>query len=284
MIELSNGYKLEYLASSGALGYDGRGYWWEQPLRWIKLLDINKFTPITKTITYSPREGNCFLKYSCIRIVNNGILNAMGLGNPGIDWWIKSHDNFTGIVSIYPENDYTFRRILKRLKKTNIIGIELNVSCPNIKKDNCLYEDLDELENILKIANDSFNFPIILKLGISSNIENLFPRIEKYIEAISINSVPWDIVYPDIKSPFEKFGGGALSGKIIQPYTWNYIKELKEITDIPIIGCSIWEYDDIKKLYDLGVSAISFGSIFLRYPWKPTQFVRRLEDENRNHL
>lgn len=135
------------------------------------------------------------------------------------------------------------------------------------------FNRLDELENILKFAH----IPIILKLGISSNIENLFPRIGKYIEAISINSVPWDIVYPDIKSPFEKFGGGALSGKIIQPYTWKFIKELKKITDSPIIGCSIWEYDDIKKLYDLGASAISFGSIFLRYPWKPTQFVRRLE-------
>lgn len=71
MIELSNGYKLDFLASSGALGYDGKGYWWEQPLRWIKLLDINKFTPITKTLTYAHREGNCFLKYNeNVKIIN----------------------------------------------------------------------------------------------------------------------------------------------------------------------------------------------------------------------
>lgn len=279
MIKLSNGHNLEYLASSGALAYNGRGYWWEQPLRWTQLLDTSLFVPITKTLTYLPNEGYCkkLNPFSCIRFVEGGVLNAVGLGNPGIDWWVKNVKNFNGIISISYEDEYTLRSILKRIEDIDIIAIELNISCPNIKND----FECNNIEYLLKIAKSYSKFPIIIKLGYNHKIEELFPQIEKYIDAISINSIPWNIIYPNIKSPFEELGGGALSGKIVQPYTWNFIKQLKNVTDVPIIGCSVWEYEDIEKLYNLGVCAISFGSIFLRYPWRPTQFIRKRTKNNK---
>jgi len=277
MISLPNGHNIEYLASSGALAYDGRGYWWEQPLRWVGLLDISLFTPVTKTLTYLPNGGNCkrFNPFSCIRFVKDGVLNSFGLGNPGIDWWIKNHREFSGIVSIYPEDDYTLGKMLRKLQETNVIGIELNVSCPNVGRDS-FCSNVHNIEYFLSVTKSNTALPIIVKLGVGQDIGNLFPQIEKYVDAISINSVPWNIVFPNIKSPFEELGGGALSGKIIQPYIWNFINKLKEITDIPIIGSSIWEYKDIRILREnLKVSAISFGSIFLRYPWRPTEYIRR---------
>lgn len=51
--------------------------------------------------------------------------------------------------------------------------------------------------------------------------------------------------------------------------------------NVPIIGCSIWDYEDIDNLYNIGCEAISFGSIFLRYPWRPTTFVRRYREETK---
>lgn len=273
MIKLSNGYNLEYVASSGALAYNGKGYWWEQPLRWVKLLDISLFTPITKTLTYLPNNGNCkkFNPFSCIRFVEDGVLNTVGLGNPGIDWWIENVKNFNGIISISTNYEYSLEMILKKIKNIDLMALELNISCPNI--DN--HFECNDIEYYLKIIKYYSKLPIIIKLGYNHKIQELFPQIEKYIDAISINSIPWNIVYPNIKSPFEELGGGALSGKIVQPYTWNFIKQLKDVTDVPIIGCSVWEYEDIEKLYKLGVDAISFGSIFLRYPWRPTQFIRK---------
>ena len=95
------------------------------------------------------------------------------------------------------------------------------------------------------------------------------------IEAISINSVPWDIVFPDKKSPLAHLGGGGVSGKVAQPHTWGFVKRIVKETKIPVIGPSVWDFKDIERLRKLGAKAISFGAIFLPYPWRPTTFVRR---------
>lgn len=282
MIELSNGYKLEYLAASGALGFDGKGYWWEYPFKVLNMFDTSLFTPITKTLTHLPEKGNLGLLGPCVRFVKGGVLNAMGLPNPGLCVWIDKNRDFNGIVSIYPShyNDYILRCMLKRLNKLNDIkAVEINLFCPNIKKSDEYFFDFEgyHIEWFLKIAKKHTHLPIILKLSVTNRIENIFPDIEEYIEAISINSVPWKFVYPHVKSPFESLGGGALSGKTIQPYTWKFIKDLVNVTDVPVIGCSIWNYEDIEKLIRIGCKAVSFGSIFLKYPWRPTQFVRKMK-------
>lgn len=279
MIELSNGYEMEFIAASGALGFDGKGYWWEYPLKIINMFDTSLFTPITKTLTYLPEEGNCnkFNYFSCVRILKDGVLNVMGLPNPGIYEWAKNNSDFKGIVSIYPDNnDCTLRQMLKELNKMDIKGIELNMSCPNVRSTDYIFDfEGHETEWILKEARENTDLPIILKLSVTNRIENIFPRIEKYIDAISINSVPWKYAHPYTKSPFESLGGGSLSGKVVQHYTWRFAEQLTRITNVPIIGCSVWDYDDIGTLYKMGCKAISFGSIFLKYPWRPTVFVRR---------
>ena len=282
MIKLSNGNKLEFVAASGALGLYGKGYWWEYPLKIINKFDISLFTPITKTLTHMPEKGNCKYNYfNCVKLVKNGVLNAMGLPNPGIYKWIDNNKHFTGIVSIYPKNDYELIQILKQLNKIDIIGIEINVSCPNVMNNDYSHDfEGYMIKNILRVSKQNTDLPIILKLSVTNRIDNLFPDIEKYIDAISINSVPWKFIYPYTESPFESLGGGGLSGKIIQNYTWRFIEELIKKTNIPIIGCSIWDYEDIDKLYNIGCKAIGFGSIFLRYPWRPTTFVRRYKSDN----
>lgn len=285
MIKLSNGHELEFLAASGALGFNGKGYWWEYPFKVFNMFDTSLFTPVTKTLTYMPEKGNCkrYNDFSCVKFLKNGVLNAMGLPNPGIYEWTHDNKDFNGIVSIYPENDeYILRQSLKWLNGLDIKGIELNISCPNVR-NNCYISNFEEyeIESVLGITKRNTDIPIILKLSVANRIENLFPNIERYIDAISINSVPWKFIYPNIASPFESLGGGGLSGKIVQPYTWKFIEELTKVTNAPVIGCSVWDYDDIDRLYNIGCKAISFGSIFLRYPWRPTTFVRRYKDKER---
>ncbi len=284
MIKLSNGHELEFVAASGALGLYGNGYWWEYPLKIINKFDTSLFTPITKTLTYMSEKGNCKNYYfNCVKLVKNGVLNAMGLPNPGIHKWIDNNKNFNGIVSIYPTNDDELKQMLKHLNKTDIIGIEINTSCPNVLNNDYIYDfEGYMIKNILRMAKQNTDLPIILKLSVTNRIDNLFPNIEKYIDAISINSVPWKFIYPYTESPFESLGGGGLSGKIVQNYTWGFIEELIKKTNVPIIGCSIWDYEDIDKLYDIGCKAIGFGSIFLRYPWRPTIFVRRYKNMRNN--
>ena len=61
----------------------------------------------------------------------------------------------------------------------------------------------------------------------------------------------------------------------VQKFTWRLIKLIAELTTVPVIGPSIWNFDDIEKVRFLGAKAISFGSIFLNYPWRPTLYVRK---------
>ncbi len=284
MIKLSNGYELEFLAASGALGFDGKGYWWEYPFKVLNKFDTSLFTPITKTLTYLPESGNIGILDYRVKFVKDGVLNAMGLPNPGLEKWIDKNRDFDGIVSIYSDH-YNDTILIHMLRKINMLSkvkaVEIDLFCPNLKIDKYIFDfEGYTIERFLKITKEHTRLPIILKLSVTNRIENIFPNIEKYIDAISINSVPWKFIYPDIKSPFESLGGGALSGKIVQPYTWKFIKDLINVTHVPIIGCSVWNYDDIDRLYEIGCKAISFGSIFLRYPWRPTSFVRKYNDKN----
>ena len=92
-IRLSNGHELKYVIASGGLAYDGKGWLWDQPLRWLNLLDEQLFTTIIKSLTLPPREGNFRWYYplGCVRYLRGGgIVNAFDLTNPGIDWWCRN--------------------------------------------------------------------------------------------------------------------------------------------------------------------------------------------------
>lgn len=273
MIRLSNGHELEYVASSGALGYDGNGWAWEQPFKWVGLLDTSKFTPTTKTLTYLPRKGN-FNPYNplgTIRFIRGGVVNAIGLTNPGLFDWINKYGHGKQIVSIHPENESEAWVMASAISnRTNAIAIELNVSCPNV---GCA--DNHQVISLCKSVCGETKRPVILKLSVTHDYKDIIPEVEglRRLEAISINSVPWDVVFPGKKSPLAKYGGGAVSGKAAQKYTWEMVKGLTKITNIPVIGPSVWEKGDIEKLYELGAQAIGFGSIFLRKPWLTTWLI-----------
>src|SRR6185369_4551400 len=89
MIMLSNGHKFEYMAASGALAYNGKGWLWERPLVGLGLIEPRLFTIVIKTLTRKPRKGNLrwWKPWTCVRLIPGGSVNKVGLTNPGIDWW-----------------------------------------------------------------------------------------------------------------------------------------------------------------------------------------------------
>ncbi|MBZ9577795.1 hypothetical protein KJA13_02030 [Patescibacteria group bacterium] len=286
MIELSNGHKIKYVAASGALKFNGKGWLHEWPLRWMGLLDPSLFTVVIKTLTYYPRKGNYhwYWPLGCIRLIPDGVVNAVGLTNPGIDWFCRkvgpSIDckRIALVASILSDNIFSLTTMARMLNEFDLVALALNWSCPNTERD--------FLENTAKIITGCTSvkkvsrFPLILKLSVVHDIKSILPEVVGIVEAISINSVPWEIIFPDKKSPLAHLGGGGVSGKVAQPHTWKFVEELVEKTSIPVIGPSVWEFDDIQGLRIIGAKAISFGSIFLRYPWRPTQFVKK--DMKRN--
>jgi dihydroorotate dehydrogenase len=170
VITLSNGERVEFLTGSGALGFDGRGWWWEYPLRWVGLLNPHDFTIVVKTLTLRPRVGNLrwYAPWRCVRLIRGGTVNAVGLTNPGIDWWIRAcyprmrRMGLQTIVSVYPESVEEARAFAHKLRGLQIAGIELNASCPNVA--HC---EADTVRQVQAIADTlrAAGHPLIVKVG-----------------------------------------------------------------------------------------------------------------------
>lgn len=281
MIELSNGHRFEYMAASGALAFDGRGWPWEWPLRWLGLLDPTCFTVVTKTLTRAPRRGN--LRWShpwgVVRCVAGGTVNAIGLTNPGIDWWLRHvGPRVAGfrhqlVVSIHADAAAPCAEMARRLDSLPIVGIELNASCPNIGEDP--RDNTQAIIATVQAVRAVTRHPLILKLGVTNDSLAIVKAVRPAIAAVAINSVPWHVAFPGQLSPLGHWGGGGVSGRAAQSHNWQLVQDLVEHTSIPVIGPSVWHYDDIARLRRLGAKAVSFGALFLRYPWRPTAYVRR---------
>lgn len=282
MITLSNGHSFEFAAASGALAFDGEGWPWEKPLRWVGWLKPELFTIVVKSLTLKPRRGNLrwYNPLRCVRLLGEGTVNAVGLTNPGIDEWVKEiypkieKSPWSFVCSIAGENIQEFMEMALRLKACKALkAIEINASCPNSPGE--LQGNTQAVIDAAKALKYVTDLPLMLKLSFTHDYVAIAKALEGTIEAININSVPWSSAFPEKKSPLEHFGGGGVSGKIVQKFTWKMVEDLARETSIPVIGASVWEYDDIQKCFDLGAKAIAFGSIFLRYPWRPTRFVQR---------
>src|SRR5882672_8482445 len=124
MITFSNGHQVDFLAASGALGFTGDGYWWEQPFRRSGLLRPEEFTIVTKTLTYLPKVGNLrwWAPWRCVRLLGNGnVVNSVGLSNPGYKQWLHESYNqvvrkgYKVIVSIAPTSLYEARNMVTDL-------------------------------------------------------------------------------------------------------------------------------------------------------------------------
>ena len=287
MIRLPNGHKFEYMVASGALAFDGKGWPWEWPLRWVDLIDNSLFTIVIKTLTRYPRKGNLkwYNPLGCIRPMRGGAVNSVGLTNKGIDWWCQTigpkvdSKKISLVGSIFSSEVKELVEMAKILNDFDLVGLEINASCPNTSGD--ILENTKKIIESCESVKKGANHPLILKLSVVHDIDKILPEVKDIIEAISINSVPWKIIFPQKKSSLAHLGGGGVSGKIAQPLTWMLVDDLVRLTEIPVIGPSVWDFEDIEKLREIGAKAISFGSIFLCHPWRPTMFVKK--DMKRNH-
>ncbi|MFA4999023.1 MAG: hypothetical protein WC514_03350 [Candidatus Paceibacterota bacterium] len=304
MIELSNGHKLEFIVPSGALAFDGRGWPWEWPWRWLGLIDPKLFTIVIKTLTLFPRKGNLrrqaplqVLKFisekgetinPVLALLNSrlirGVVNAVKLNNPGFDYWLEHiypvivKLGYKVIVSIAGTKEECVKMVMMSHGLKNVVAIEYNASCPNIGP--ICTESIAETSFAIKDVSDK---PSLIKLGYDQPYLEIAKRVEDAVEAISINTVRWETIFPNMPSPLAKYGGGGVSGPVSQKYNWEMMHILATKTKIPVIGPGIWEKEDILRVKRLGASAYQFGTIFLPYPWRPTAYVKNLLLEDKKY-
>jgi dihydroorotate dehydrogenase len=286
-MKIFDGKSVLHFTASGATAYGG-GYWpWEWPLIRLGLIDPSLFAHIEKSFTLNKRTGNYrpWKPWDCIRPIFEGFkivgfVNSFGLTNPGFDWWIKkigprvdsSKQKLVG--SIFGELN-ELRIMTPQLNNYDFCALEVNVSCPNDKSD--ILSNKDRVIRSYETVKARTRHDVIAKLSVSheDSLAEIINEIDAMVAAYDINSVFWDTIFPGRKSPLAKYGGGGVSGKIAQKYTWPFAQKIRSLTEKPIL-VPVWEYGDLAKLRALGKNFIpSWGSIHICGPWIPTSCVRR---------
>lgn len=290
MLRLPNGHEFEIACAAGALGWAGDGYPWERPFVFARVIRPNAFTIITKTLTTEPRAGNYrwWAPWRCFRVLGGGnYVNAVGLTNKGLDWWVKTHyprveklaDKRKVIVSVMPKDPDDAAVIGNTLGKLPaIVGVELNASCPNVPHDGVA----QHLRKTTVALIESCKHPVIVKLGWEQPIEEIVTTLDKDGVAAwdLINAVKWETIFPHKKSPLAKYGyNGAVSGPVIRFYALEALCRIKRVTPrAPFIsGGGISIAKDAEHRLKLGGSAVTVGVRFLRNMLSPNQIASQLQ-------
>ncbi|RMF28965.1 MAG: dihydroorotate dehydrogenase [Candidatus Nitrosothermus koennekii] len=219
---------------------------------------------ISKSISKDPREG---YENPTIVKVDQGFINAVGLSNPGADYFAQEvkDSNIPLIINLVGSNEDEFVYMLKKFDELNIIGYEINFSCPHVEKVGLEVGDDPELVyNIIKRMKSITSKPIIAKLGLgSSNILEIAKVArDAGADAITaINTIRAMHINIEICKPVLSNKIGGLSGLPIKPIAVRCVYELSNTVDIPIIGCGgISRWEDAIEFILAGASAIQIGS------------------------
>ncbi|MCG2704999.1 MAG: dihydroorotate dehydrogenase [Candidatus Omnitrophica bacterium] len=233
------------------------------------LTDIKSLGAIvTKTITLHARVGN---KPPRVTETPAGMLNSIGLENPGVERFLKEKMpslvkfKIPIIVSIAGESTEEYAEIAKRLDSVREIdGIEINISCPNIQTNELIAQNEILTAEVVKSVKSVTKKTVITKL--SPNVTNIV-SIAKAAEsagtdAISlINTITAMAV--DIKTRESRLGNitGGLSGPAIKPIALHMVWKVYRSVGIPIIGMGgIMDWKDALEFILCGAKAVMVGT------------------------
>jgi dihydroorotate dehydrogenase (NAD+) catalytic subunit len=232
-----------------------------------RIADCGAGAIVTKSIGLQPREG---YKNPTIVELECGLLNAMGLPNPGIDNFseeirLLKQSKFPVVGSIFGSNAKEFVKLAKKMESYGADAVELNMSCPHAKgygveigsDSKLVYEITSKVKNSIKI-------PVFVKLSPNlMNIAEIAISAEKAkADAIvAINTVKAMRIDLDLKMPVLSNKVGGYSGKAVKPIGVRCVYEIYENTSIPIIGVGgITNAEDLLEYIMAGASAVQIGS------------------------
>ena len=207
---------------------------------------------VTKTITKNPISG---YENPVIVELKYGYINAMGLPNPGIDYFSEEIRNSKEllkvplIVSIGGSDEKELKYVAVKAVRSGADGIELNASCPHVKGYG------------VELISD----PNYIKLSVHHNIVDVAKKcIEGGADGIvAINTIRAMAIDISSGKPILSNRYGGLSGPAIHPIAVRCVYELyEEVKDIPIIGVGgISSWKDVIEFIMAGASAVQLGSI-----------------------
>jgi dihydroorotate dehydrogenase (NAD+) catalytic subunit len=239
----------------------------------------------TKGITLKPRMGNPpprIYETPC------GIINWVGLENPGVDNFCKNIlpklKNIKTKIFINVAG-FTLEEYVKVVEMIGdrVDGFELNISCPNVKEGGAAFgQDPKIASAIVSRVRKKTSLPVIAKLTPNFCDPLLIAKscIDAGADGISLINTVYAMAY-DIKKKKPLIKGG-LSGPAIKPFALYCVNRVSDL-GVPIIGMGgITSGKDAYEFLLAGASAVAVGSVVLRDPYAPLRIIKELKNLENN--
>lgn len=267
------------LTASGTFGY-GEEY--------ARIFDVSRLGGlVAKAISLKPRDGNPPPR---LTEVTGGILSACGLQNVGVHRFVREKMPYLRqlgipiIVNVAGETIEEFVEVVEILGDTDgIAGIELNVSCPNVKNHGMAFGiDAEAVRSIVRAVKKVARWPVICKL--TPNVTDIVPIAkaaeEAGADALSLINAPLGLAI-DVWKLKPKLGNvtGGLTGPAIKPIALRMVWQVAKAVQVPVIGVGgITTWDDAVEFMLVGASAVEVGTAFFSNPMAGLEIIEGIAD------
>lgn len=272
------------LTASGTFGYG------EEFANFIDLNRLGGF--IVKGTTLEPRQGN---DYPRMAETPSGMLNAVGLQNKGVDYFIDNiyprllkYDSEI-IVNISGSSVDDYRRVAEKLNTLERINaIEVNISCPNVKTGGMAFGTTTEgASSVTKAVRGAYDRTVIVKL--SPNVTDI-TEIARAAEAEGadavslINTLMGMAIDVERQRPYLSTYTGGLSGAAVRPVAVRMVWQVHKAVKIPVIGLGgIMSGRDAMEFILAGATAVEIGTANFINPAVTTETVDYIDDYCKRH-
>ncbi|MBR1567965.1 MAG: dihydroorotate dehydrogenase [Lachnospiraceae bacterium] len=261
-------------------------------VEYAELVDLNALGAVTsKGVANVPWAGNPTPR---IAETYGGMINAVGLQNPGIDVFAKRDIPFLKqydtkiIVNVCGRSIEDYVEVVERLGEEPVDLLEINVSCPNVKEGGIAFgQDPKALSEITKAVKAAAKQPIIMKL--SPNVTDI-TEMAKAAEAAGSDALSLINTITGMKIDVHRrrFAvankTGGLSGPAIKPVAIRMVYQAAHAVKIPIIGMGgITCGEDAIEFIMAGATAVSVGTATFRDAEAPVRVVKEIEDYMRRY-
>lgn len=222
---------------------------------------------VTKSIGKEPREGHT--SPSLIEL-NHGLLNAMGLPNPGIKNFVDELESLRGrgmviVGSVFGKNEDEFAYVARRMEEAGAKAVELNLSCPHAKGLGMeLGSDPVLVKKIVQKVKLTVDIPVWAKLTphVPDIVEIGSSAVSGGADAlVAINTMKAMRINTDAARPVLGNKAGGLSGAALKPVGIRAVYDLASNLEVPVVGVGgIMRGEDAAEYMMAGASAVQVGS------------------------
>lgn len=257
-----------------------------------EFIDLSKLGAVTtKGVANVPWPGNPVPR---VAETYGGMLNAIGLQNPGIDVFIERDIPFLKqydtriIVNVCGRTKEDYIETVERLGDTEVDMLEINISCPNVKEGGIAFgQDPAMAEDITKAVKAHAKQPVIMKL--SPNVTDITVMAKSVeaggADAISLINTLTGMKIDIIKRQFvlaNKTGG--MSGPAIKPVALRMVYQAANAVSLPIIGMGgISNAEDAIEFILAGATMVSVGTANFLNPFATADIISGIEDYMKNN-